>query len=276
MQATPRRTDFTLSLVVAVLSFAASATGLLHPTLYRDNAFVVAGWFGNDLITLIFAAPLLVGASWSARKASPKARLLQLGMLHYSVYNGAFYLFGAALNAVFLLYVSVFTLSIAALIATATTPDVRVLAAEVPSRFVRWCAGGYLAVWATCLGGLWIVESLRFALTGEVPAILSLVGHPQGDVTNLVAALDLSLLVVPVAVGAAWLLRRSPWGFVLGTVMNVSGATYTLVLTAASLSAARSGIAEAGAQVPLWLTLTMTGGVVSALLLQAARTAPPG
>lgn len=274
MQTVRCRTDLVLSLIVAALSLAASASGLLHPSLYRDNAFVVAGWFGNDLVTLSFATPLLVWASWSASRGSPRARLLQLGMLHYSAYNGAFYLFGAALNAAFLLYVSTFTLAIAALIATAIAPDVRHLAAEDQSTWVRRCAGGYLALWALCLGGVWIVQSLRFALAGEVPAILSLIGHPEGDVANLVAALDLSFLVAPVATGAVWLLRRRPWGYVLGTAMNVSGATYTLVLTAASLSAARSGIAEAGAQVRLWLTLTATGGLVTALLLRAAGAGP--
>jgi hypothetical protein len=121
------------------------------------------------------------------------------------------------------------------------------------------------------LGGLWIVESLRFAVTGRIPEVMVATGHANGDVTNLVAALDLSLLSPGLVLGAIWLWRRRPWGYVFGVMLNVSGALYTLVLTAASLAAASAGVPGAAALVPLWVFLSVGCATVAALLLVNLR-----
>jgi hypothetical protein len=272
MASSESRRGFALSLIVSVVSAMAAGVGLFLPALYRDNPFVVAGWFGNDLVTLLIASPLLAWATWKSVRGSARARLVQLGLLHYALYNDAFYLFGAALNPIFLLYVTIFALSIAALVAVLTTPDVRVLASELGPPRLRLWVGCYMVLWALALGGIWILQSLDHAITGKVPHILVAIGHPNADVTNLVAALDLSLLVPPVAVGAIWLLWQKPWGYLLAAVMNVSGAAYTLVLAAASYSASRAGFSEVAGQIPLWLCLTAASVGLAALLL--ARAAP--
>lgn len=53
---------YILSALVALLAIVASAGGLFIDGLYRDNPFVTAGWYGNDLVTLVVAVPVLVAA----------------------------------------------------------------------------------------------------------------------------------------------------------------------------------------------------------------------
>ena len=49
------------------------------------------------------------------------------------------------------------------------------------------------------------------------------------------AALDLLLVVTPVAFGAVWLWKRRGWGFIVAVVMNVKGAIYAGMLLTAGL-----------------------------------------
>ena len=58
-------------------------------------------------------------------------------------------------------------------------------------------------------------------------------------------------------------------------MLNVSGALYTLVLTAASLAAASAGIPGAAALVPLWVFLSVGCATVATLLLVNLRLEPP-
>jgi len=60
--------------------------------------------------------PLLIIALVLSKNADFKPKLVWVGLIGYLFYNYAFYLFGAALNNVFLLYIAIYTLSYFALI----------------------------------------------------------------------------------------------------------------------------------------------------------------
>jgi len=62
MAQTKLGTAYVLSAIIAILALVASAGGLFLDGPYRDNALVTAGWFGNDLVTLVVAVPVLVAA----------------------------------------------------------------------------------------------------------------------------------------------------------------------------------------------------------------------
>lgn len=110
-----QRTAYVLSSIIGVLALMAAAGGLFLDDLYRDNRFVTLAWFGNDWVTLIVAVPILVTALTLSVRGSLRAQLVWLGMLNYTLYNFGFYLFGAAYNRFFLIYVALFALSIFAL-----------------------------------------------------------------------------------------------------------------------------------------------------------------
>ena len=90
-----------LTVIIAILAIVASAGGLFIDGLYRDNLLVTSGWYGNDLVTLMVAVPLLVVALIFSMRGSQRAHLVWLGMLDYMLYNYAFYLFGTAFNGFF-------------------------------------------------------------------------------------------------------------------------------------------------------------------------------
>jgi len=82
-----------------------------------------------------------------------------------------------------------------------------------------------------------------------------------------VAGVDISLLASGLVIGAVWLWKRRPWGYVLATILNVSNTVYMLVLTIGSYTQAKAGIEGAFATIPLWVFLGMACLAASLVLL---------
>ena len=250
-----------LSILIAALATFASAGGLWLDGLYRDNAFVTTTWLGNDAVTLFLAVPILVAAMViSNRKPLGPGYLVWMGALDYMLYNYAFYLFGAAFNWFFLVYAALLALSIFALIFGLVNLDVDGISRLARERTpVKWI-GGYFLFVAAGLGLVYLLQSIGFILTDALPAIVTISGHP----TNVVFALDLTLLIPWLILGALWLMKRKPWGFVIAGILNVKGPLYTLVLAVNSILVVRAGISQTS-ELPLWGTLTVLGLIASGL-----------
>ena len=95
------RAAYRLSGAIAVLMVIASAAGLLVDGLYRDGPWAREALRGGDLTTMAVAVPILVTSLLLARRGSRAAQAVWLGALAYSLYNYAYYVFGAAFNDIF-------------------------------------------------------------------------------------------------------------------------------------------------------------------------------
>jgi hypothetical protein len=261
-----RRTAFTLSVIIAGLMVAASLAGLLIDGLYRDNPFVAAGWRGNDLVTLVIAVPLLIGSLTLARRGSDRARLVWVGVLYYTLYNYAFYLFGAAFNPLFLAYVALFALPIFALIFGLVGMDVEALRRGFGPRTPVRAVAVAMCLLGGALGAFWIAMSAPGPLTAQT---LDLIARYDAA-TNLIAALDLTFIVPAFVLGGVWLWMQRPWGYVLAGMITVSGAVYMAVLAASALSQARAGLASAADALP-WAALSAVCSALAVALLVHLR-----
>jgi hypothetical protein len=211
------RTARVLSVVVAVAMVLASAAGLWWRGLYQDPASAVAMFRGYDLVSLAVATPMLVAALVRARQGSARAQLVWAGMLAYAFYTYGYYVFGAALNAFLLVHVALLVLSSVALVLVLRNLDIAGIADGFDERTPMRSVAAVLGFLAARLGGMWIYNGLRYAVTGAA--------LPQGvlvqpaPVLRLGYVMDLATLV-PGYAGSAWLLwRRRPWGYVLAAVL---------------------------------------------------------
>jgi len=259
---TRQKTALSLSVIIVVLATFSSTGGLFLDGLYRDNTLVTLSFEGNDIVTLILAIPMMITAMIFVKRGSIRAELIWLGMLDYMLYNFTYYLFGAAFNWFFLLYVTLFTLSIFTLIFGLINID----ATSIAQRFrastpVKWISG-YMFFVAIGLSTVYVDQSLDFIITGVIPPIIEKVDNP----TNVVFALDLSLLVPVLVLGAIWLWKRQPWGYILSGMALVKGASYTLVLTITAILAANASIPDASAELPFWVFITVLGTIACVLL----------
>ena len=236
----PRLTAaWVLSGVLLLLMVVQAALGLAVGDLYPEEPWAVAAFRGNDLVTLLVAAPVLAVAMFASRRdASSASLLVWLGMLHYGVYNFAYYAFGAAFSDVFLLHVATFSLSTIGLMMLGSSID----AVEAAKGVVGGTRARVVAAFTTVVGlallGAWGTMSVRFAVTGQLPEDVM----PPAAV-HLVYALDMGVLAPAFVVAGGLLWRRVPWGGVLGVAINASGAAYLAVLEAVGGFQADAGIA---------------------------------
>lgn len=251
-----------MTAVLIALMVLASAAGLAVPGLYRDNATVTWGWYGNDWVTLLLAVPALTVAGLGS---SERARLLRLGLLYFIAYNYAFYLFGAAFNPMFLVYAALVIGSTAGLVRALRSPTLLpVMAPLTPAR--HRAVAAYLLLTGLVMGAVHVAAAAGFLLTGQLPDVVRATGHP----TNVVAALDLGMVVTPSILGAVWVWRQRPEGYLLAILVNVKGALYMPALIAATLAAARAGTGVDVRQAYLWAVLGLGCAASAAALLAAS------
>jgi hypothetical protein len=258
--------------VGAALAVSAVA-GLLADELYRDPPALRAMLRGHDLVTLVLVVPLLVISLARTRGAAPtpgtRARLVLLGTLAFATYNGAVYVFGSAFNDLFLVQVSTLGLAVVALAVGLARFDVGAVVDAGRGR--RRAAAGLLAFLAVGLGAMWVVNAVRFAVTGATPAESELV-LPLSS-THLGYALDLLLIVPSYAVAAVLLWRGSRWGSVLAPVLLVGGLLQQLTYVSALVFQSRAGIPGATSFDP-GEPLVIAAYVVALWLVTPLRRSP--
>lgn len=259
------RTALGLAALVTALMAAQAGTGMAFPGLYRDAGFALDAWRVNDPVTAFVATPIAVVSLALAWRGSLRALLVLLGAMQYAFYNYAFYLFGAALNVHFLLYVAAFVTSGAALIAGFVALDAAAIGRARSPRLPARPLAGYLAFWACALGLAWVAQALAFAVTGVEPEL-------GAEAFRLIAALDLSLVVTPAAFAAAWLWRRRVWGVILAVVLHVKGVVYALLLAIGSASG--GPLAQGGGDGLLALWVVFVLGSLTSLVVLLANLRP--
>jgi hypothetical protein len=246
---------------------AQATSGLALPELYRDEAWIVTSWYGNDGVTLALACPLLLCALTGSRAQVPRWQLIRVGLLGYAVYNYAFYMLGAALNPAFLLYVILFVLAVIALVMELPDRRVSALAESFSPRTPIRLIGGYLVLVALGLAAVWAGMWARHVFFGTpTPA--------TPEVFRLVAALDLGFMVPALALGGVLLWRRQPLGHVLASLAGVQAALYLLVLAVNSALMIHRGLAQWPGELVIWGPLCATTAAAVVLLLRHASASP--
>jgi hypothetical protein len=246
--------------LILVLTVVAAGAGIAAEDVYRDNLLVRSGWLGNDLATLCLSVPALAFSTWWARRGSRRAHLVWLGVLLAQLYNFAFYLFGSAFNSLFLVYTLLVALSGCAFVGGLVALDPADVTRHL-ERPRRWVAI-WLGLVALLLGGFWV----GLTVVGPVQDLLQAIGHP----TNVIAALDLTLVVPLHALAAVLLLRNRPFGVPLAVVANVQGAIYMPALSASTWTAWLAGASTELWQIGLWSTIFVGSTAATLDLLRSA------
>jgi hypothetical protein len=249
---------------------AASTTGLA--TSPRDPDPVAAMRRGYDLVALTLAAPLLVATEHPALRSSPRRTLLRLGVLAYGVYNYALLAFGTTVSRLFLAHLALFTSSVTALGLTLVRLDAADLAAGFSPRTPVPPVSLVLLVLGTSLGSMWAWLAFRLVTRGGPLQEPSRLVVPEAS-TRLGLVLDVTLLVPGYLLAAALLWRRAAWGFVLATMLLVSGTLHQAAYMTALVFQARAGVPGASAVDPAELPIAAAFAAAAVAMVTAAGSA---
>jgi hypothetical protein len=244
-----KKIDKILSYSFLILTVCQAAAGLAARDIYRDIGWIKATWLGNDIVSLFVIVPILLISIQLAKIGSARAELVRLGGLAYGVYNYSFYLFGAALNAFFPLYVFSFLVSVAALIFGLVHLDTESISKRFSSRTPVRILGGYYTFIAMGLSIIWFGIWAAYIFAGRPTPV-------ETEAFKIVASLDTIIIIPALISGGVLLWRRNRWGFVIAGIAGVQASLYLLVLLVNSIIAIKFGFAEFPGELPIWGILT--------------------
>jgi hypothetical protein len=205
------RVAYVLSTLLAVVAALTCAATVFLPGILRGPAVMNGSARGTALIALVCAVPTLAVAMWRASRGSTRAVIVWLGVVMYLAYNAVMLLLATPFNRLFLGNVAMMGLAIAAGIALVATVDVHELARRCDPRLPARSLAAFIAVIVVGNGLLWLKGATQ-GIIRDVP-LQALAGTGLTTVPTWVQ--DLSFWLPLMLVGAIWLWRRRPWGYLI-------------------------------------------------------------
>ena len=250
---------------LALVAAAAAALTFAWPQVLTGPAVMNGSARGTALVVLVVAVPTLAASMGPAARGSVRAQILSLGALAYLTYNAVMFVFGTPFNQLFLLYVAMLSLSVAALIVGVSAARAsRMVVDRLPARPIA------IYIWVVVLlNALAWLRTIVPALLDERPTAFL---DGTGLATNPVFVQDLAFWLPGMALVGFWLWRQRPGGALLAGAGLVFWVIEALGVAVDQWFGAKadpsSGIASASA-VPVFAALALVGLVPAWLVLRA-------
>jgi hypothetical protein len=181
--------------------------------IYKDmSAEVAPQGIAQDYVTLFIGVPMLLIALIWAKRGSLKGRFLLAGVLGYFFVTYLFYLAMGMYNYLFLAYCFLMGTTFFALALTLLSFDLETLPSMFSEKTPTKFTGGFLIFGAFAIASLWLSVAVPPLLDGSI--IPKAVEHYT---TLIVQGMDLGLLLPLSAVSGWLLLKRTPFGYLMGT-----------------------------------------------------------
>ena len=247
-----------LNIISAVLAAAVSAAGAFTG-LYRDEAWAVWQMKGQDIVTIIAAAVLII---FSTGKSS-RNHSVTAGLNAYLLYTYLFYALELRLNPLFHLYLAIVLLSLLSLIKSVSV--MRTLGPAQVNRGSLIFAVIYLLFIALTLSVLWNLDVVS-TITGK-----PFLDTPSGEPLTIVYVFDLTFVIPAIAYTVCLLLKKNPFGTVLAMTVLVKCVTMGAALVGMTLGAWAGGIETEIILAVFWFMLAAIGIIALAVLIRGTR-----
>jgi hypothetical protein len=271
----PNGLAYWLSAALAVAAAAASLLTFTIPDVLRGPAVMSGSARGTALVVLLAGVPALACSMLLAARGSAAAVITWLGSVAFLLYNSLMFVFATPANRLFLLYLAMLALGGWSAGAVLRQADVAALGALFSRRTPVKGIAVYMWVVVALNAAAWLARIIPAVAGGGEPAYL----RGTGTITNVVYVQDLALWLPLLAVAAAWLWRRRPWGYLLagaGLAMWVLESTSIAVDQWYGHAAAPASSVASGALVPAFAVLAVIGLIPAVLLLNGLSGGVPG
>jgi len=235
-----------------------------HGLYFFDTVSSAAQMQGNDLITLVVGLPLLLVSAWMAFRSSLRGRLLLTGTLGFILYTYLSMATLASFNALFVVYVALFTLSMYAFILCMKSFDLNDLPKHFSEKLPRGWIAGLMFVVAGFFALAWLGRVFTGLQAGAVPAL-------ENTTTMVIQFMDLGLIAPAAVLGGILLLRRNAWGYLLAAIMMTKGVTLGLAVSTMAINMTLKGVPDSlGIMIP-FLVITTANLVLTVVLLKNVK-----
>ena len=228
---------------------------------WYDTVSSAAQMQGNDLITLVVGLPLLAISTWLAFRGSLRGRLLLTGTLGFFLYTYMSMSMLTAFNALFLVYVLIFGLSLYAFILSMLSFDLQDLPGHFSESLPRkWMAGFMFAVAAFLLFA-WLSQIFSPLLSNK-PALL------ENTTTMVIQAMDLAIIIPLAILAGILLLRRSAYGYLLSSIFILKAITLGLAISTMGINMTLKGVPDSLGMLVPFLMITFTNLAMAVSLMK--------
>lgn len=191
------------------------------------SADVAPQGIAQDYVTLLLCVPMLLFSLFRTRQGSLKGRFLLAGTLGYFLVTYLFYLVMGMYNVLFLGYVFLLGTSFFAFSMVMLSFEPKRLGDYFSSSAPVKFSGGFLVFNSLAIGLLWLGVVVPPLLDGSI--IPKEVEHYT---TLIVQGLDLAILLPLAFLSGVLLIRKRPFGYLLGPVYLVFLSLLMTALTA--------------------------------------------
>lgn len=221
-----------------------------HGLYFYDTVSSAAQQQGNDIVTLVVGVPLLVVSTWLAFRGSLRGHLLLTGILGFFLYTYMSMCMLTSFNALFLVYVALFALSLYAFILCMMSFNL----ATLPQHFSERLPHGWIVGLLFVIGGF-----LSLAWLGKVipPIMQNLTPALENTTTFVIQAMDLGLIVPLAFLAGILLLRCNVWGYLLASVFVMKAIALGLAVSAMCISMTLAGTPDSLAIMVPFLAITV-------------------
>ena len=271
----PGRTAYWLSAALAVTAAAGSLLTFTVPAMLRGTAVMNGSARGTALVVLLAGVPTLACSMLLAARGSVAGVITWLGSAGFLIYNSLMFAFATPANRLFPLYLAMLALSVWSAGAVLWQADVTAFGTLFSARTPVRGIAVYMWTVVALNAAAWLARIIPAVARGGTPAYLRGTGLP----VNVVYVQDLALWLPLLAVAAAWLWRRRPWGYLLvgaGLVMWVLESVSIAVDQWYGHAAAPASPVASGALVPAFALLAAIGLIPAGLLLHGLSGGMPG
>ncbi len=221
-----------------------------HGLYFYDTVSSAAQQQGNDIVTLVVGVPLLVVSAWLAFRGSLRGQLLLTGILGFFLYTYMSMCMLTSFNALFLVYVALFALSLYAFILCMMSFNLATLPQHFSERLPRGWIVGLLFVIGGFLSLAWLGKVIPPIMQNLTPAL-------ENTTTFVIQAMDLGLIVPLAFLAGILLLRCNAWGYLLASVFVMKAIALGLTVSAMCISMTLAGTPDSLAIMVPFLAITV-------------------
>jgi|SRR5690554_1285768 len=193
-----------------------------------ETMFKAPVLIGTDFVLLFILIPIFVYFQWIAKENTLVKDILILGLLTCFMYYSSSLAYGAAYNAIFALYILLFSAVFFRMLELLIAFDYKKVAAIVsnkqPPRSVR-----IFLIIAGSSVLIWFVEIVASIFNGRPPL------HIGMNITEPTYVKDLALILPLCWLSSYWIGQKKASGFVVGSMMLILCASIGLIVISQSI-----------------------------------------
>jgi hypothetical protein len=197
---------YLIALIITLIMAIASVVGIIFRSTIYPTEDLYSNFMPNDVVNLLIGVPILLGSMWLTYRGRLIGLLFWPGALLYVLYNYIAYLFALPFNQIFLLYLSLVTLSVYTIIAIVANIDGPLVKGHLSGHVPERLAGGVISG----VGLLFLVRVLGVVIL----AVTDQSGIERVELSVLIA----DFLISPAMISGGILLwQQKGLGYVSGT-----------------------------------------------------------